>query len=119
MLQTISIILNAILSSGILVSLLTINSTRAKAKASAKSVEIDNAQRLLDNFDNFIVQPLKNQVNDLNNTIQDLQLAIKQIPSCPHSDACPVANKLAQLHHSTAITPQRNPLPSPADPESF
>ncbi|MCQ2339008.1 MAG: hypothetical protein MJ001_08855 [Paludibacteraceae bacterium] len=110
MLQSISYILNALLGSGLFVTLLTIKSTKAKANANAKAVEIDNNRKLLDNFDSFIVQPLKTEVYELRQTIQNLQLAIKQIPSCPHADTCPVTDKLNQLHNPS---PKPNQYPDP------
>ena len=113
MLQSISYILNALLGSGLFVTLLTIKSTKAKANANAKAVEIDNTRKLLDNFDSFIVQPLKTEVYELRQTIQNLQQAIKQIPSCPHADSCPVSDKLNQLHNTSPITnPDTKPQPN-------
>ncbi len=118
MYETISIILNALLSGGLVVTLVTIKSTRAKAKANAKAVEIDNARKLLDNFDTFIVQPLKTEVNELRDTIQSLQKAIRQIQSCPNADSCPVSDMLDGMSKPPAM-PKQKPLPSPAEPDSF
>jgi len=65
MIQIISLILNALLTSGLLVTIFTIRATRKKASAEASSAEIDNAQKLVNDFDNFIVKPLKSQVDEL------------------------------------------------------
>ena len=119
MLEILSYILNAILGGGLVVTLATIKSTKSKASSEAKRVEIDNAQKLLDNFDTFIVQPLKTEVNELRKSVYRLQTAIKQIPSCPHADACPVSGKLAELdelRHSEADPQDPNRLQPSANP---
>ena len=114
MLNLISLILNALLTSGMVVTLFTLRSTRKKAKAEAKSAEIDNAQRLVENFDTFIVKPLKDQVDELKNSVQILQMAIRQIGDCPHRNDCPVADMLDRLQAEP--DGERKPLPSPAEP---
>ena len=110
-------ILSLILTSGMVVTLVTLRSTRKKANAEAKSAEIDNAQRLVENFDNFIVKPLKTQVDELKNSVQNLQLAIRQISACPHRDSCPVTDMLDRLQEQPEG--ERKPLPSPAEPYEF
>ena len=110
-------ILSLILTSGIIVTLVTLRSTRKKAKAEAKSAEIDNAQRLVENFDTFIVKPLKDQVDELKNSVQTLQMAIRQIGDCPHRDSCPVTDMLDRLQEPADS--ERKPLPPPAKPFEF
>jgi len=130
MLQIISLILNALLTSGFLVTLFTLRSSRKKASAEARSAEIDNAEKLVDNFDNYIVKPLKTQVDELRMSVQNLQMAIRQIAACPHRENCPVVEKLdqlaadgrggskrAELPNATADHHERKLLPPPAEPE--
>lgn len=50
MFETISVVMNALLSGGLVVTLVTLKSIKAKANANAKAVEIDNAGKLLENF---------------------------------------------------------------------
>jgi len=101
MIQIISLILNALLTSGMIVTLFTIRATRKKATAEASSAEIDNAQKLVNDFDTFIVKPLKSQVDELRMSVQNLQMAIRQISFCPHRDSCPVVDKLDELQNPT------------------
>ena len=115
MLQIISLILNALLTSGMVVTLATIRSVRKRAKADAASAEIDNARRLVENFDSYIVKPLKDQVDELKTSVQNLQLAIRQISACPHRDSCPVTDMLDRLQEQP--DGERKPLPPPADPD--
>ena len=106
----------AILSSGLIATLLTLKATRRKASAEAKTVEIDNAQKLLDNFDSYIVEPLKQEVNEVRNNLKNLQLAIAEVANCPLRDSCPVADRLDQLHHDKE-NDNGEKLPTPADPD--
>ena len=106
----------ATLSSGILATLITIKATRKKASAEARGVEIDNAQKLLDNFDTYIVEPLKQQVNELKKDFQVLQSAIAEISRCPLRDDCPVIDHLDRLRDN-AEGKQSEKLPPPADPD--
>lgn len=99
------------------VTLFTLRSTRKKAKAEAKSAEIDNARRLVENFDSYIVKPLKDQVDELKNSVQTLQMAIRQIGDCPHREHCPVADMLDSMQAKPEG--ERKQLPSPADPYEF
>lgn len=117
MLQIISLILNALLTSGMVVTLATIRSVRKRAKADAASAEIDNARRLVENFDSYIVKPLKDQVDELKTSVQNLQSAIRQISNCPHREHCPVADMLDRMQNKPEG--ERKQLPPPADPDEF
>ncbi len=119
MFETISVVMNALLSGGLVVTLVTLKSIKAKANANAKAVEIDNAGKLLENFENFIVKPLKTEVNELRSTIESLQAAIRQIKGCPHADGCPVAEHLQRLHDAPGGDKGQKALPSPAEPDCF
>ena len=105
----------AALSSGVLAMLLTLRASRRKASAEAKSVEIDNAQKLLDNFDSYIVEPLKQEVNEIRENLRHLQMAINEVANCPLRDDCPVSVRLNELHNDKEIEHEQQ-LPTPSDP---
>ena len=106
----------AALSSGILATLLTLRASRRKASAEAKTVEIDNNQKLLDNFETFIVEPLKTEVNEVRENLHNLQMAINEVANCPLRDDCPVVDRLNELHNSSAEQEAKQ-LPTPSDPD--
>ena len=85
--STLSIILNAILSGGLIVTLVTLKSTRRKA-------EIEADKSVVDTFNSFIVEPLKTEVSELRHEIRTLNNAISKISSCPCADDCPVLSEL-------------------------
>ncbi len=119
MLEFVSIVLNALLSGGLVVTLVTIRSIKRKARSEAKSVEIDNAEKLLENFESYIVKPLKTEVSELRNSIENLREAVKQIQNCPHADSCPVSEHLHRLHTKERSGEGGRSLPSPAEPEEW
>ena len=85
--NTLSIIINALLSGGLIVTLVTLKSTRRKA-------ELENEKTSLETFQTYIVEPLKTEVNELRQEIRTLNAAIARISSCPCADDCPVLDEL-------------------------
>jgi len=87
MLELISLILNALFGGGLIISLATLKSTRKQAKQ-------DTDKSLVDNFNDYIVSPLKSEVNELRKSVNRLNRAISKISSCPHASTCPVRDAL-------------------------
>jgi hypothetical protein len=65
-----------------------------KAEAEAKSVEIDNEEKMLRMQLEFIVNPLEKKVDKLTKEIQKLRLAINKVADCPYGADCPVRKEL-------------------------
>lgn len=92
--EIISIVLNALLGGGFIVTLVTLRATRRKANAEAESQQIANASALLSEYVKNIVEPLKKEVNALRANIRSLTKAINRIQDCPHAGDCPVRGEL-------------------------
>ena len=90
----ISLIINALLSGGLIVTLVTLKSTRRKA-------ELENEKTSLETFQTYIVEPLKTEVNELRQEIRTLNSAISKISSCPCADDCPVLDELQDAKRDT------------------
>ena len=88
------IIIEAILGGTLIVTLVTLRSTKKKASEEARSMEIDNNKRLMDGFNEYIVEPLKKEVNGLRKDVRRLNRAIEKINDCPHAANCPVRREL-------------------------
>ena len=57
-------------------------------------MEIDNNKKLIDGFNEYIVEPLKKEVNGLRKDVRRLNRAIEKINDCPHAGTCPVRREL-------------------------
>lgn len=92
--ETISIVLNALLGGGLLLSLLTLKSYRAKAGAESKSAELAADQTALQQFQEYVVNPLKKEVSSLRNEVRKFRRAIDRIQDCDFKERCPVNEHL-------------------------
>ncbi len=92
--EIIRIIIEAILGGTLIVTLVTLRSTKKKASEEARSIEIDNNKKLIDGFNEYIVEPLKKEVNGLRKDVRRLNRAIEKINDCPHASTCPVRREL-------------------------
>lgn len=98
-LEYISFVLNAVLGGGFLVSLLTLRSTRKKAKAEAKANELDNVQEAITiwremaaNLKSELAQSRKENdalVNEMRKEIESLRRAVSRLTT--------VNNKMLKL----------------------
>lgn len=92
--EIISLALNILFVSGGLVTLVTLRFTRKKAEEEAKEKSIDNDNKLINSFNEYIVEPLKKEVNGLRKDVRRLNRAIEKINDCPHAANCPVRTEL-------------------------
>lgn len=92
--EIIRLIIEALLGGSLIVTLVTLRHTKKKASEEARSIELDNNKKLLDGFNEYIVEPLKKEVNGLRKDIRMLNRAIDKIQDCPHSSNCPVRSEL-------------------------
>ena len=100
-LQITSLVLNLVLGGTLIVTVATLRATVKKAEAEAEKahaeverMKADNERSAMTTFQEFIVDPLKQEIKRLNRNISGLQKAIRQANSCPHSDDCPVLDEL-------------------------
>lgn len=94
MTEIIRIILEALMSGALVVTLVTLRSTKKKAAEQAKSIEIDNDKNIMQNFLEYIVEPLKKEVNGLRKDVRKFTRAVEKINDCPHAADCPVRREL-------------------------
>ena len=78
---------------------------RKKHRQEVEGLKADNRQKdmelgkmYVDEFRSNIADPLRQQVLELRNEIDQLRNAIQPIADCPHSGTCPVREQL--LHES-------------------
>ena len=100
--EIIRIIIEAVLGGTLIVTLVTLRSTKKKASEEAKSMEIDNNKKLIDGFNEYIVEPLKKEVNGLRKDVRKFTCAVEKINDCPHAANCPVRRELqnSQEYHA-------------------
>lgn len=117
------LILNFVLSGGLVAAIIAIATLRSHVKeaeakaeqalaeaqkmhAEAKSTELDNDKTLVDTFNEYIVAPLKTEVNGLRKDVRRLNRAIEKINDCPHAANCPVRRELQdgqELHAGSNV----------------
>lgn len=92
--EIISMVLNLVLGGGFVVTLATLHAQRQKADAEADEVEIRNSKEILESQREYIVKPLKTEINALRKDVRRLQKALDKINTCPHYNNCPVRREL-------------------------
>ena len=90
----ISSVLNLLLGGGLLVTIVTLRSQKAKAEEEAKGLALDNDKKVSEMVNEYFVEPLKKGITSLRKQVSRLSRAIEKIPSCPHSADCPVKDSL-------------------------
>lgn len=90
----VSLVLNLLLSGGLLVTVVTLRSQKAKAQEEAKGLALDNDEKVSKMVNEYFVEPLKKDITSLRRQVSRLTRAIEKIPSCPHSADCPVKDEL-------------------------
>lgn len=119
MAEWIRTIVELLLTGGLIVTLVTLRSTRRKANAEADGVEKDNREKdmnlgeqYVNAFTKNIVDPLKaemaelrQRVATLTDEVKELKDAVQKANACPHADECPVLRRLQkhQEHHARGV----------------
>lgn len=63
-------------------------------KADVRSRELDNDRKAIETMMDLVVNPLRKEMESLRRKMDKLTHAIEKIPTCPHSDICPVSREL-------------------------
>jgi len=99
--EVISLLINVVLSGGLIVTLVTIRSTRKKAQTEEKQAEMDLSKTYVEEFNKNIVKPLNDKVEELSNETTGLKRelsrfrkAIEKSKNCPYVASCPVEREL-------------------------
>lgn len=99
--EIIMAIVNVLLVSGGLVTLVSIRSTARQAKSDAKQAETDANTKLMTAFEEHVLEPLttnndelKKEIKSLKNEVRKFRNAIDKIEDCPSAHDCPVRLEL-------------------------
>jgi hypothetical protein len=92
--EWVSLILNVVFGGGLLVTVFTLRAQSKKASAEAAAVEIENDEKASKLLMDYIVEPLKKEINGLRREIRLLRKAMDKIVDCPYADDCPVRDEL-------------------------
>ena len=109
--EMISLILNFVFGGGFVAAIIAIATLTSRVKeaqakadqalaeakkmqAEAKSKELENDKTLVDTFNEYIVAPLKKEVNGLRKDVRKFTCAVEKINDCPHAANCPVRREL-------------------------
>ena len=99
--EIISLGLNILFVSGGLITVVTLKSAIKKSQSEADMTEaqaegskMTNDEKASQILMQYIVEPLKKEINALRRDIRALQRAIGKISECPHADDCPVRHEL-------------------------
>lgn len=103
--QIIHLVAEAILGGTLIVTLVTLRAKRKKANEEARAAELGNSKSLMDSFIEYIVEPIKKEVNALRKDVRKLNRAIEKINDCPHAATCPVRAELQNCQDDPANCP--------------
>ena len=65
-----------------------------KKHTDTKGIDIQNAEKMLKMQVDYIVEPLKKEINALRKTVNKLQRAVDKIGDCSYADKCPIRHEL-------------------------
>ena len=102
--EIIRMVIEAVLGGTLLVTLVTLRSSRKKAQEEARRATIDNDKELMINFHKFIVEPLKKEVYALRKDVRMFTKAVAKINDCPAAATCPVRCELQNAKNDDAGT---------------
>ena len=63
-------------------------------RSDVRSRELDNDKKAINILMELVVNPLREEMVTIQNTVKRLTNAINKIPFCPYSDDCPVSREL-------------------------
>lgn len=98
--ELIRIALEALTGGGLIATLYTLRETRRKMAEEATSLQATNADSILRTNEEYIVKPLKREINGLRATVRNLTKVLQKVLDCPHAAGCPVRGELQQLYEN-------------------
>lgn len=100
----IHLVVDVLLSGGVLVSLVTLRSTLVKSKSEARKSKSEADQAGVETEEKasklimqYIVEPLKTEINGLRKDVRRLNRAIDKVKDCKFNDNCPVRRELQDI----------------------
>ena len=96
--ELIRIVLEALMGGGLIVTLYTLRETKRKAVEEVQAMQTTNADSILRTNEEYIVKPLKREINGLRATVRNLTKVLQKVLDCPHAAGCPLRGELPQLY---------------------
>ena len=105
--DTLHLIIETLLGGGLLVTIATLRSIKAKAASliGTKQQEMELAKSYVDEYFANIIKPLQQEVKGLRRDVTKLRNAIEKIPDCAYSAHCPVRSELQHQQELDAQQP--------------
>lgn len=108
--NVVSIVLNALLTGGLIVTIVTLKAVRRKAMSEADKAAVDVTQSKEDvectkiNNDEkaskvlmeYIVEPLKKELSYMRRDVRQLTRAIERANECDYKEQCPVREEMSK-----------------------
>lgn len=71
-----------------------------KTLSDVRGHELDNDKKAIEMIMDFVVEPLRKDMLQLQEKVDILTNAIEKVNSCPHADNCPVSHELRRTKES-------------------
>lgn len=92
--ELISLICNILFGSGFLLSFLQLKQTKSQMIAETRGKDLENEEKASQIVIEYVVEPLKKEMNSLRRELQRFRKAVEKISSCPMAKECPVSIEL-------------------------
>lgn len=103
--ELLRIVLEALTGGGLIVTLITLRETRRKAAEEVRQMQTTNAESILQTNEEYIVKPLKREINGLRATVRNLTKVLQKALDCHHASTCPMRGELSKLYDVDAEQP--------------
>lgn len=101
--EIISLVCNLLFGSGLLLSLLKLRQTKAQMQEDIRGKALENEEKASQIVMNYVVEPLKKEMNSLRLEVQRFRKAVEKIPTCPMSQECPVNKELKKKEKNEGV----------------
>ena len=93
MIEILSVVLNAVLGGGLIVSLVTLRSVR-KAAAESKKAELENAEQAARIVMESIAEPIRKELKHVSSELSRFRRAVEKGYTCKYHVNCPILAEL-------------------------
>ena len=94
MIEILSVVLNAVLGGGLIVSLVTLRSVRRKAAAESKKAELENAEQAARIVMESIAEPIRKELKHVSSELSRFRRAVEKGYTCKYHIDCPILSEL-------------------------
>lgn len=101
--ELIRIVLDVVCGGGMLMGLLKLRQTKEQMREDTRGKELDNEEKASKIVMEYVVEPLKKEMNSLRIEVQRFRKAVEKIPTCPMSQECPVNKELKRKEKNEGV----------------